>query len=172
MPQSMQRAPWSFSSGSASGSWYSMKSCTRCSTGRLGPLTRWILRKPPISPIARQHLLRGLLLDLRLLAPRGAPVTRRTPGAGGRHGRVLVLAGLADVRGLLIAVRHRIRRALTRLDRARPVEVAALADDGGLAGLDGLPLRGLAARALVVDRHDLHPRPPELVPAIHPAGGH
>src|SRR5206468_10845991 len=86
--------------------------------------------------------------------------------------RVLVLAGLADVRGLLIAVRHRVRRALTRLDRARPVEVAALADDGGLAGLDGLPLRGLAERALVVDRHDLHPRARELVPAIKHAGGH
>src|SRR5947208_2692298 len=95
MPQSMQRAPWAFSSGSASGSWYSMKSCTRTSTGRFGPLTRWILRKPPISPIARQDLLRGLLLDLLLLAPARASTTRAFTGAGRRHCGVLVLPGLA-----------------------------------------------------------------------------
>src|SRR5436190_1713015 len=171
MPQSMQRAPWAFSSGSASGSWYSMKSCTRSSTGRLGPLTRWILRKPPISPIARQHLLRGLLLDLRLLAGSGAAIASALAGACGGHGRVLVLARLADACGLLVAVPHWIRRRLTGLDRTRAVAVPALAYDRRLAGLHSLPLRLLAQRALVVDRHDLHPRLAQVVPPVQDPRG-
>src|SRR3954469_8931057 len=116
MPQSMQRAPCSFSSGSASGSWYSMKSCTRCSTGRFGPLTRWILRKPPISPIARQHLLRGLLLDLLLLARSGAVAARALARTSRGDGRVLVLTGLADAGRLLMSVAHRVGRRLPGLD--------------------------------------------------------
>src|SRR5436309_8137407 len=104
MPQSMQRAPCAFRSGSASGSWYSTKSWTRSVTGRLGPLTRWILRKPPISPIAGQHLLRGLLLDLLLLAGRRAVIARALTGPGSRHGGVLVLAGLARAHRLLLTI--------------------------------------------------------------------
>src|SRR3954463_9555454 len=135
MPQSIQRAPCSFSSGSASGSWYSSKSWTRSGIGRLGPLTRWILRKPPISPIARQHLLRGLLLDLLLLGRRGAVSARVALGTGRRHRGVLVLPGLARRHRLLVAVARRVRRGLAGLDRTGAVEVAALADHGRLAGL-------------------------------------
>src|SRR3954451_25332263 len=102
MPQSMQRAPCAFRAGSASGSWYSMKSCTRCSTGRFGPLTRWISRKPPISPIARQDLLGGLLFSLLLLARRGAASLGGPPSASGRDGCVLVLPSLAGRDRLLV----------------------------------------------------------------------
>src|SRR4051795_2552064 len=170
MPQSMQRAPCAFRSGSASGSWYSMKSCTRSATGRFGPLTRWILRKPPISPIARQDLLGGLLLDLLLLGrARAAPTRSLARTRRGDRG-VLVLAGLAGLDGLLVAVPRRVRRGLPGLDRARAVVVASLADHSGLAGLRGAPLGLLAQRALVIDRHDLHPRTAQLVPAVeHPS---
>src|SRR3954471_3435270 len=172
MPQSMQRAPCAFRSGSASGSWYSMKSCTRCSTGRFGPLTRWILRKPPISPIARQHLLRGLLLDLLLLAGGGPVAPRRLARTRRGDRRVLVLPGLTGRDRLLMAVARRVRRGLAGLDRAGAVEVAALADYGRLARLDRIALGGLAQRALVVHRHDLHPgaAPDQLVPALEHAG--
>src|SRR3954454_19850750 len=136
MPQSMQRAPWSFSSGSASGSWYSSKSFTRCGIGRFGPITRWIFRKPPTSPIARQHLLCGLFLDLLLGARRAA---RTACGAGpiGSDRGILLLAGLAHARGLLMPVGRPVWSALTGLDRPRAVAVAALADDRGLPGLLG-----------------------------------
>src|SRR3954469_206923 len=134
MPQSMQRAPWSFSSGSASGSWYSSKSLTRCGTGRLGPFTRWIFRKPPISPIARQHPLRGLFLDL-LLRPGLGAVPACGAGVTGGHGSVLVLPRLAHARGLLMAVAGGIRRGLPGLDRPGAVAIAALPDDCGLARL-------------------------------------
>src|SRR3954465_15963634 len=110
MPQSMQRAPCAFRSGSASGSWYSMKSRTRSGTGRFGPLTRGILRKPPISPIARQDLLRGLLLDLLLLARRGAVAPRDLARTRRGDRRVLVLSGLAGRHRLLMAVARRVRR--------------------------------------------------------------
>src|SRR3954471_469966 len=172
MPQSMQRAPCAFRSGSASGSWYSMKSCTRCSTGRFGPLTRWILRKPPISPIARQDLLRGLLLDLLLLGRASAVAPRGLTRAGRGDRSVLVLPGLAGRHRLLMAVTRRVRRGLAGLDRARAVEVAALADDGRLAGLDRIALGRLAQRALVVHRHDLDPGAlaRELFPAREYAG--
>src|SRR4051812_46678909 len=172
MPQSMQRAPWAFSSGSASGSWYSTKSCTRSGIGRFGPLTRWIFRKPPISPIARQYLLRGLFLDLLLLGGGLAAAARVTLGPLRRDGRVLVLARLAEARGLMVTVPGGVRRDLARLDWARTVAIAALADHRGLAGLRGRPLGFLAERTLVVDRHDLHPGAAELVPALQHAGGH
>src|SRR3954468_18156104 len=107
MPQSMQRAPWSFSSGSASGSWYSSKSFRRCGIGRFGPITRWIFRKPPTSPIARQHLLGGLFLDLFLLT-RAAAMTTRAVRATGGDGGVLLLAGLARAGGFLVAVGGRV----------------------------------------------------------------
>src|SRR4051812_9027565 len=172
MPQSMQRAPWSFSSGSARGSWYSMKSCTRSGTGRFGPLTRWILRKPPISPIARQDLLGGLLLDLLLFGPARAVPARGLARTGRRNRSVLVLPGLPDADRLLVTVAHRVRRRLTGLYRARAVEVAALADHRGLAGLHRVALSRLAQRALVVHRHDLDPGAlaGELVPALEHAG--
>src|SRR4051794_2254495 len=169
MPQSMQRAPWSFSSGSARGSWYSMKSCTRCWIGRFGPLTRWILRKPPISPIARQDLLRGLRLDLLLLGRAGAVAPGCLARTSGGDSGVLALPGLADMGRLLVPVADRVRRRLAGLDRTGAVEVAALADHGGLAGLDRIALHRLAQGALVVHRHYLDPRARELVPALeHP----
>src|SRR3954471_1282539 len=171
MPQSMQRAPCAFRSGSASGSWYSMKSCTRCSTGRFGPLTRWISRKPPISPIARQDLLGGLLLDLLLLGRRGAASAGVAPGASRRDGGVLVLPSLAGRDRLLMPVARRVRRALAGLDGARAVVVAALADHRGLARLHGPALCLLAQRALVVDRHDLHPGAAELIPPVEDPRG-
>src|SRR3954447_8183411 len=172
MPQSMQRAPCAFRSGSASGSWYSMKSCTRSGTGRFGPLTRWILRKPPISPIARQDLLRGPLLDLLLFARRGA-----VPPCGLARTRrsdrgVLVLSCLAGRHRLLMAVAHGARRGLAGPQGPPAVEVAALADHRRLAGLDRIALGRLAQRALVVHRHDLHPGSPpgQLVPALERRG--
>src|SRR4051794_2637357 len=171
MPQSMQRAPCSFSSGSASGSWYSSKSWTRCATGRFGPFTRWIFMKPPTSPIARQHLLGGLGLGLLLggvarpARPRGAADLSR------RHGSVLVLAGLAGAGSLLVAVGGRVRCALASAHRAGAVAVAALADNSWLARLGREPLRLLAQSALVVHRHDLDPRAArsELVPLLEHA---
>src|SRR3954471_25098001 len=93
MPQSMQRAPCSFSSVSARGSWYSTKSYTRCATGRFGPFTRWIFMKPPTSPIARQHLLSGLGLGLLLGAVAGSARAGGATDLTRRHGGVLVLAG-------------------------------------------------------------------------------
>src|SRR4051794_13113971 len=109
MPQSMQRAPCAFSSGSASGSWYSTKSCTRSEIGRFGPFTRWILRKPPTSPIARQHLLRGLLLDLLDRGLVGPALARRSCRSLCRDRSVLVLSGLARASRLLASVPRHVR---------------------------------------------------------------
>src|SRR3954471_8287540 len=174
IPQSMQRAPWSFSSGSASGSWYSSKSWSRCATGRFGPFTRWIFMKPPTSPIARQHLLRGLCLGLLLGAVVGPACTRRAADLGRRHRSVLVLAGLTGAGRLLVAVGRRVRSTLARAHRARAVAVAALADHRRLARLGCEPLGLLAHRALVVHRHDLHPGAArgELVPLLEHASSH
>src|SRR5436190_23305058 len=116
MPQSMQRAPCSCRSVTAIGSWYSEKSCIRSSTGRLGGLTRWILRKPPSSPIEREHLLLGLGLDLGALG-RVAVLGLPARALGGLRG-VLVLPRLAHVVGLLVAaVADRVRLSLPRPDR-------------------------------------------------------
>src|SRR4051812_29030344 len=163
MPQSMQRAPCSWSSASASGSAYSLKSFRRSGTGRLRASTRWISRKPPSLPIARKHLFlaRGLGLSLRRLVGPGSSrgITRPLGGLVG----VLVLAGLTDVARLLVAVGSGdVRRGLAGLDGAAAVAIAVLGDHGGLAGFDRLPLRQLAQRALVVHRHDLHPDPAQL----------
>src|SRR3954452_1001201 len=166
MPQSMQRAPWSFSSGSASGSWYSSKSWTRCGMGRFGPFTRWIFRKPPISPIARQPPLRGGLLGLLLLGTVSAPRPCLAPRLAGRNCRVLVLACLSGAGGLLMAVAGRVRSALARAHGAGAIAVAALADHRRLARLLRQPLGLLAQRALVVHRHDLDPCAGQLVPAL------
>src|SRR4051794_17712850 len=166
MPQSMQRAPWSFSSGSASGSWYSSKSWTRCGTGRLGPFTRWIFRKPPISPIARQHPLRGGLLGLLLLGAVRASRARLATDLTGCDCGVLVLTGLAGVGRLLVAVGRRVRSALAGTQGAGAGPTTALADHGRLARLLREPLGLLAERALVIHRHDLHPGTGQLVPAL------
>src|SRR5437868_6656361 len=56
MPQSMQRAPWSRMPCSSSGSMYSLKSCRRSFTGRYRYAWRWILRKPPSSPMVGHSL--------------------------------------------------------------------------------------------------------------------
>src|SRR4051794_18410887 len=113
MPQSMQRAPCSRSFGSACGSTYSLKSSMRSGIGRLRGSTRWSLRKPPSSPMARQNLLLGLLGGLRGLGLGRAARECRLVGALGRDGRVLVLAGLAGLARLLVAVGRRVRIALT-----------------------------------------------------------
>src|SRR3954462_902353 len=165
MPQSMQRAPCCWSSGSASGSAYSLKSASRSGIGRLRASTRWIWRKPPSLPMAREHLLlaRGLGFSLRRLVGPGS--SRGIARPLGRDVRVLVLARLADVAGLLVAVGGRdVRRRLAGLDRARAVAVAVLGHARRLARLDGLTLGQLAQRALVVHRHDLDPGSAELVP--------
>src|SRR3954447_6553093 len=168
MPQSMQRAPWSFSSGSASGSWYSSKSWTRCATGRFGPFTRWIFMKPPISPIARQHLLGGLGLGLLLGAVARAARASGAADLARSYGGVLVLTRLSGLRCLLVAVGRRVRSALAGAHRARAVAVAALADHRGLTRLGCETLGLLTHRALVVHRHDLHPGAArgELVPVL------
>src|SRR5256885_7091519 len=110
MPQSMQRAPCSRSPSTASGSWYSAKSFTRSSIGRFCGFTRSIFRKPPSSPIEREHLLLGLGLDLGALRRVAAVLLRLLPGALGRPCGVLLLARLAGVVCLLVAaVAHRVR---------------------------------------------------------------
>src|SRR3954471_2497133 len=172
MPQSMQRAPWSRSSGSASGSAYSSKSFTRSGIGRLRWSTRWISRKPPSLPMAREHLLGGVLLGGRLRRLVGARLARGLAGALRRHRRVLVLAGLARLARLLVAVGgRRVRGWLAHVDRTRAVAVAAGAHDRRLAGLERLLLGQLAQRPLVVHRHDLHPGAAQLVPAPERALG-
>src|SRR3954452_21102075 len=137
MPQSMQRAPWSFNSGSTSGSWYSRKSCTRSGIGRFGPITRWIFRKPPISPIARQHLLGGGVLGLLLASAVGTTGgARRAADLARGHRGVLVLACLARLARLVVAVGGRsVRRRLPRTHGSGAVAVAALADHGRFARL-------------------------------------
>src|SRR5437868_4125262 len=130
----MQRAPCSWSSACGSRSTYSLKSSTRTCLGRLLGSTRLILRKPPSSPIRGEHLLPGLLVDLRLLAV-GAPGAGFV-GALRGHGRVLALPGLADLAPFLVAVADRVRGGLAGTHWARAAAVAALGDDRRLAGLD------------------------------------
>src|SRR3954454_10723428 len=171
MPQSMQRAPCSLIASPASGSAYSSKSWTRSAIGRLRGSTRWISMKPPSLPMAREHLLRGLVSRLRLL---GLARARRARGLGAALGgdrRVLVLPGLAHVAALVGGVGPHRRPRLAGRDRARPGAVAALPDDGELAGLHRLLLRQLAQRALVVHRHALDPRRAQLVRARERALG-
>src|SRR3954452_13243193 len=172
MPQSMHRAPCCWSSGSASGSAYSSKSSTRSATGRLRASTRWISRKPPSLPMAREHLLlaAGLRLGLRrLVGPRSSRGITRSLR---RDVRVLMLPGLAQLTRLLAAVARHVRRRLPRADRPRAVAVAALGHLGELAGLDRLLLGELAERALVVHRHDLDPGAAQSVPVVERALGH
>src|SRR3954451_6003271 len=172
MPQSMQRAPWSRSSGSASGSANSWKSLTRSGIGRLRWSTRWISRKPPSLPMTREHLLGRVLLGGRLRRLVRARLARGLAAALGGHRRVLVLAGLARLARLLVAVAGRhVGRLLTRIDRPRAVAVAARAHDRWLAGLEGLLLGQLAQRTLVVHRHDLDPGGAQVVPALERALG-
>src|SRR3954468_19265045 len=118
MPQSMQRAPCSWSSGSASGSAYSLKSLSRSGIGRLRASTRWISRKPPSLPMAREHLLGRLFLGLGLLRGVSPGVAGGLAGAVGGHRRVLVLAGLAGPARALVAVGGAVGLALAGLDGA------------------------------------------------------
>src|SRR4051812_22605033 len=104
MPQSMQRAPCSRRPSSASGSWYSAKSCRRSSIGRLRGSLRWILRKPPSSPMAGKHPLAGLARGLLAVAVLG--------GAVGSGGGVLVLARLARLARFLVSAGGHVRRLL------------------------------------------------------------
>src|SRR5437764_1784384 len=160
----MQRAPCSCSSACGSSRTNSWKSSTRTCLGRLSGSTRWIFRKPPSSPIPGEHLLLGLVVDLRLFA-----VVRsgtRLVGALGRHRGVLTLSRLADLATLLVPVADRVRGALAGAHGAGSRAVAVLRDHARLAGLDrgGLGLRALAQDALVVEGHDLHPPIEERVP--------
>src|SRR3954468_24752391 len=169
MPQSMQRAPCSRRPLTAIGSWYSEKSWMRSSTDRLGGLTRWILRKPPSSPIERQHLLLGLGLDLGALG--GVAVLGLLAGALGGLGGVLLLPRLAGVVRLLVAaVAHRVRLALAGADRAGAVVL--LGDHGRLAGVHVAAVGLLGQRALVFHRHDLHELAAHVVPVVEDARGH
>src|SRR2546423_6143311 len=93
IPQSMQRAPCSWSSACGSRTTYSLKSSTRSGIGRFVGSARSIFRKPPSSPIPGEHLLLGPLLDLGLLGRLAA--IGRLPGALRRDRGVLLLAGLA-----------------------------------------------------------------------------
>src|SRR3954454_2935869 len=145
MPQSMQRAPCSRSPLSASGSWYSEKSRMRSSTARFGALTRWIFRKPPSSPIEREHLLLGLGFDLGALGLAVPVLLRLLAGALGGARGVLVLARLAVVVRLLVALaRHLVRLALPGAHR--PGAVVVLGDHRGLAGRDVAAVGLLAQR--------------------------
>src|SRR3954452_12501118 len=171
MPQSMQRAPCSLIGSPASGSTYSSKSFNRSGIGRLRGSTRWISRKPPSLPMAREHLLRALGRRAGLLRGVGAGLARGLAGALRGDRGVLVLARLAGVARTVIGVARHVRSGLARHDRARAVAVAARAHHRGLAGLDRLLLGGLAQRALVVHRHDLDPVAAQLVPAVERAPG-
>src|SRR4051812_48333822 len=173
MPQSMQRAPWSCTACPANGSWNSRKSFTRSSIGRLRGSTRWSFRNPPSSPTAGEHLLAGLLLHLGPLGVGLAALARLLGGLLRSERRVLVLARLAGARGLVAAaVAGHVRSPLAGGNRTRAVAVTVLGDDGRLARLERLALGQLAQRALVVHRHDLHPRARELVPALEQVGRH
>src|SRR5215208_3265685 len=122
----MQRAPWSRNCGSACGSVYSSKSWMRCSIGRLRGSTRWSLRKPPSSPMAREDLLSCFLFDLCSFAVRGAALPGLLPGAVCRRGGILPLAGVAGPPCFLVAVGRDVGVALARADRACAVAVAVL----------------------------------------------
>src|SRR3954454_1891392 len=117
----MQRAPCSWSSGSAIGSAYSLKSWRRSSTGRLRGSTRWISRKPPSLPTVRKHLFLagGLGISLRRLVSPGS--ARGIAGALRRFVGVLVLTGLAQLAGLLAPVAGHVRRRLAGADRTAAV---------------------------------------------------
>src|SRR4051812_45701421 len=169
MPQSMQRAPWSRSCGSACGSADSLKSFSRSSIGRLRGSTRWSLRKPPSSPMGREDLLLRFLFDLSPFAVRSAALSGVLPSALCRRGGILVLAGLARPPCLLVPVRRHVRVALARADRPATVAAAVLGDDLRPPRLDRLALGELAQRALVVHRHDLDPGALEVVPVVEDA---
>src|SRR4051812_19123351 len=171
MPQSMQRAPCSRSPSTASGSWYSAKSFTRSSIGRLRGFTRSSFRKPPSSPIEREHLLLGLGLDLGALRGVAAILLGLLAGALGCPRGVLLLARLARLVGLLVAaVADRVRLALTGADRRGAVPL--LGDHGVVARVDVPALGLLAQRALVVHRHDLHELGLRCLPLVEHAPAH
>src|SRR4051812_26703357 len=117
MPQSMQRAPCSWMASPACGSWYSKKSFKRSGIGRLRGSTRWITRKPPSLPMAREHLLGTLGLGAGLLPPVAARLAGGLAGPLGRDRRVLVLARLAGARGAVVGVARHVLPGLARLDR-------------------------------------------------------
>src|SRR3954452_10392380 len=171
MPQSMQRAPCSRSPSTASGSWYSAKSFTRSSIGRLRGVTRSSFRKPPSSPIEREHLLLGLGLDLGALRGVAAILLGLLAGALGCPRGVLLLARLARLVGLLVAaVADRVRLALARAHRRRAVPL--LGDHRVVARVDVPALGLLAQRALVVHRHDLHELRLRCLPLVEHAPAH
>src|SRR5437764_8706415 len=157
MPQSMQRAPWFWSSACGSSTTNSLKSSTRWGIGRFFASTRSIFRNPPSSPIPGEHLLLGLLLYLCALGVVGAGVLGRPARALGCRRRVLVLAGLAGLVRLHPVPGGRVRVALPRPHRTGPVAVAVLRDHRRLARVDRGLLLALAQHALVVHRHDLDP---------------
>src|SRR2546423_8862400 len=120
----MQRAPCSWSSACGSSTTNSLKSSTRSGIGRFLGSCRSIFRKPPSSPIPGEHLLLGLLLDLRLLGSVAA--VGRLPSALGRNGGVLLLARLAQLAVLEPVAGRRVARPLARAHRADAVAVPVL----------------------------------------------
>src|SRR5436309_9504925 len=172
MPQSMQRAPCSWSAACGSRTTNSWKSSTRWGTGRFCGPTRWIFRKPRSAPAVREHLLLGLLLDLRLLGLVRTGVPRGLAGALGRLGGILLLTGLARLARLHPVAALRVRRGLAGAHGSGAVTVAVLCDHRRLARLDRHLLRALAQHALVVHRHDLHPGVAQRVPSREHALGH
>src|SRR2546423_9953873 len=119
MPQSMQRAPWYWSSACGSRTTNSLKSSTRWGIGRFLASTRSIFRNPPSSPIPGEHLLLGLLLDLGALGVVRAGVVGRLARSLGCRRRVLVLARLAGLLRLHPVAGGRVCGALPPADRAR-----------------------------------------------------
>src|SRR5205823_954691 len=171
MPQSMQRAPCFWSSACGSSTTNSLKSSTRSGIGRFFGSCRSIFRKPPSSPIPGEHLLLGLLLDLRAFGVVGTGIARRLARALSGRGGVLMLAGLTRPAGLHPVAGGRIRLALAGAHRAGAVAVSVLRDHRGLASIDRGLLLALAQYALVVHRHDLDPRSGQRLPlGEHPLG--
>src|SRR4051794_22261792 len=116
-----------------------------------------------------EDLFPGFLFDLCSFAVRSAALPGLLPGAVCRRGGILALARLPWAHRLLVAVCRDVGVALAGAHGAGAVAVAALADDRGLAGLEGLALGQLAQRALVVHRHVLDPGAAQRVPVVEHA---
>src|SRR5215470_7829453 len=149
MPQSMQRAAWSRSSGSGSSSSNSRQSCSLSATGRAPLFCRRISRKPRSLPMRDSALpFPGAARDV------GARLLRRAGRAprGLRHRRLLGEDALVLARQHLDdllahggpAVEELVRLGAAGAHRVLLDEVAHLL---GLVALEGLELDHLAVAA-------------------------